>query len=126
MYFQQLQTGFAGSVCFGRCPSVNVCLKQVPADVFHSLLIISQLHMCNCKSTSFTNHTVHLFHIPQYTIQNRNLYISVLNCVPWDMGQEQCGVCEIGLFDYANIVVFTTIIYNLESMHVQTDPDKYY
>ena len=39
-----------------------------------------------------------LSHIPQYTIQNRNVYISVLNCVLWDMGQVHCGICETALF----------------------------
>ena len=36
--------------------------------------------------------------IPRYTIQNRNVYISVLNCVLWDMGQVHCGICETALF----------------------------
>ena len=48
--------------------------------------------------TSFTNHTMHLSHIPQCTIQNRNVPISVLNDALWDMEQLQCGICEIGLF----------------------------
>ena len=36
--------------------------------------------------TSFTNPTTHLSHIPEYTIQNRNVPISVLNGALWDMG----------------------------------------
>ena len=36
-------------------------------------------------------------HIPQYTIQNRNVYISVPNGVLWDMQQVHCGICEIVL-----------------------------
>ena len=48
--------------------------------------------------TEFTNSTVHLFHIPQCTIQNRNVQISVLNGAMWDMEQMHCGICEIGLF----------------------------
>ena len=32
----------------------------------------------------FTNPTMHLFHIPQCAIQNRNVYISVLNGALWD------------------------------------------
>ena len=42
-------------------------------------------------STNLTNPTMHLSHIPQYTIQNRD--VGVL----WDMGQVHCGICEIGL-----------------------------
>ena len=40
---------------------------------------------------------MHLFHIPQCTIQNRNVHISVLNGALWDMEQVHCGICEIGL-----------------------------
>ena len=42
---------------------------------------------------------MHLSHIPQCTIQNRNVHISVLNGALWDMKQEHCGICEIGLLD---------------------------
>ena len=38
------------------------------------------------------------FHIPQCTIQNRNVHISVLNGALWDMEQVHYGICEIGLF----------------------------
>ena len=50
------------------------------------------------KYMKFTNPTMHLSHIPQCTIQNRNVHISVLNSALWDMGQVHCGICEIGLF----------------------------
>ena len=40
---------------------------------------------------------MHLSHIPQYTIQNRNVHISVQNGVLWDMGQMHCGICQTGL-----------------------------
>ena len=46
--------------------------------------------------TWFTNPRMHLFHIPQCSIQNRNVYISVLNGALWDMEQVQSGICEIG------------------------------
>ena len=36
--------------------------------------------------------------IPQCTIHNRNVCISVLNSALWDMGQVHCGICEMGLF----------------------------
>ena len=43
-----------------------------------------------------------LSHIPQYTIQNRNVHISVLNGVLlWDMGQTHCGIYENGLLTYS-------------------------
>ena len=34
---------------------------------------------------------MYLSHIPQCTIQNRNVHISILDGVLWDMGQVQCG-----------------------------------
>ena len=47
---------------------------------------------------------MHLSHITKYTIQNRNVHISVLNGVLCDMGrcivgygQVHCGIREIGL-----------------------------
>ena len=39
---------------------------------------------------------MHLFHIPQCPIQNRNVHISVLNGALWDMEQVHSGICEIG------------------------------
>ena len=40
---------------------------------------------------------MYLFHITQYTIQNRNVHISVQNSAFWNMEQVHCGICEIGL-----------------------------
>ena len=36
-------------------------------------------------------------HIPQYTNQYRNVHISVLNGVFWDMEQLYRGICETDL-----------------------------
>ena len=38
---------------------------------------------------------MHLFHIPQCPIQNRNVHISVLNGALWDMKQVHSGICEL-------------------------------
>ena len=43
----------------------------------------------------FTNHIIHLFHIPQCSIQNRNVHISVLNGALWHMEQMHSGICEV-------------------------------
>ena len=48
------------------------------------------------QSTNLTNPKMHLFHIPQCTIQNRNVHISVLNGAFGDMEQVHCGICELG------------------------------
>ena len=46
---------------------------------------------------------MHLFHIPECSIQNRNVHISVLNGAFWYMEQVHSGICEIGLFKCASI-----------------------
>ena len=40
---------------------------------------------------------MHLFHVPQCSIQNRNVHISVLNGALWDIEQEHSVICKIGL-----------------------------
>ena len=47
--------------------------------------------------TQLRRTTMHLFHIPQCTIQNRNVYISVLYSALWDLEQVHWGICEIVL-----------------------------
>ena len=42
---------------------------------------------------------MHLFHIPQCSIQNRNVHISVLNEALWDMEQVHSGINEFGQLD---------------------------
>ena len=44
-----------------------------------------------------------LFHIPQCSIQNRNVHISVLNGALWDMEQVHSEICEIGLLTKGKI-----------------------
>ena len=42
---------------------------------------------------------MHLTHITKYTIQKRNVHISVLTNALWDMGPRvNCGICEIGQY----------------------------
>ena len=42
---------------------------------------------------------MHLFHIPQFPIQDRNVHTSVLNPgALWVMEQVQGGICEFGQF----------------------------
>ena len=48
------------------------------------------------QNTSLTNPTVHLYHMPQFIFQNRNIRISVLNSELWDMGRVRCGICKFG------------------------------
>ena len=42
---------------------------------------------------------MHLSHIPQYTIQNRNVHISLRNGVLWDMEQVHYVIDELGLLE---------------------------
>ena len=49
--------------------------------------------------TEFMNHRMPLLHIPQCSIQNRNVHISVLNGALWDMEQGYSGIYENGLLN---------------------------
>ena len=49
--------------------------------------------------TEFIDPKMHLFYIPECSIQNRNVHISVLNGASWEMEQVHSGICEIGLLD---------------------------
>ena len=57
------------------------------------------------KYTNLTNPTLHLSHIPQCTIQNRNVYISVLNGALWDMGQMHVGVWDRCIVGFMRLVL---------------------
>ena len=41
---------------------------------------------------------MHLVHIPECSIQNRNVHISVLNGTFWDMEQVHSEICELGQY----------------------------
>ena len=45
--------------------------------------------------------TTHLSHIPQCTIQNKNVHISVLGGVLLGMGLLFCVICEIGQLQFS-------------------------
>ena len=53
---------------------------------------------------------MHPTHIPQCSIQNRNVYISVLNGALWDMGQVDCGIGEFGSFGSDKGLGFVTLL----------------
>ena len=53
------------------------------------------IHCCADAIDQFhkpQNPRMHLFHIPQCSIQNRNVHISVLNGALWDMEQVHSGI----------------------------------
>ena len=60
--------------------------------------------------TNLRNPTMHLFHIPQCTIQNRNVHISVLDGALCDMEQMHNGICE--LFQFNDHIIITYIMIN--------------
>ena len=57
-----------------------------------------------------------LFHIPQCTIQNRNVHISVLNGTLWDTDQVHCGICEIGLLQLKQNAFSKDLDYKLTNL----------
>ena len=54
------------------------------------------MHYGAQQQTNFTNPRMHLFHIPQCSIWNRNVHISVLNETLWYMENAQSEICEFG------------------------------
>ena len=64
-------------------PTVKLKLKQVVTT-----------EVIREQWTSFTNPSMHLFHILQCPIQNRNVHISDLNRGLWDTEQVHSGICE--------------------------------
>ena len=52
------------------------------------------------EKTNFTSPIMHLFHIPQCSIQNRNVHIAVLNGALWDLEQVHSGICELGHLEF--------------------------
>ena len=60
----------------------------------------------NAQSTLFTNPRMHLFHIREWSIQNRNVHIYLLYGAFWDMEQVHFGFCEIGLFGAKSTILF--------------------
>ena len=65
-------------------------LAPTPSVKAHATV---ELYFCSVYPT---NPRMHLFHIPQCSIQNRNVHISVLNGALWDMEQVHSGICEFG------------------------------
>ena len=84
---------------FMLCPPGKIYLGVIllhACAAFQEMLIISLRGETNPYLTSIhvwymgiyrnlTHPIIHLFHIPQYTIQNRNVHISVLNGALWDI-----------------------------------------
>ena len=48
---------------------------------------------------NFRNPRTHLFHIPQRSIQNKNVHISVTHGALWDMEEVHSGICKNVLFE---------------------------
>ena len=58
---------------------------------------------------------MHLFHIPQCSIQNRNVYISVLNGALWGMEQVHSGIYEIGLLCFICLLTWDSGIISVHA-----------
>ena len=61
------------------------------------LQVQSMIYDISLQLTLFANPRMHQFHIPECSIQNRNVHTSVLNEALWDMEQVHSEICEIGL-----------------------------
>ena len=78
--------------------------KRGPGNIEHYEVEIIWTEFCRkhfqkhfMELTGFRNPTMHLFYIPQCTIQNRNVHISVLNVALLDMKLVDCEISEVSL-----------------------------
>ena len=51
---------------------------------------------------------MNVIHIPQCSIHNRNVHISILNGPLRDMEQVHSGICEIDLMDYWLVIIMAS------------------
>ena len=63
------------------------------------------------KCIIFTNPRMHMFHIPQCSIQNINVYISILNGALWEL--DQLG-CRLSINGWATVLVSCQIVKSLQ------------
>ena len=81
----------SSKISFDSDPLSNLCeiLLRASEWYHHAMknFIMIRQYPTNCR--------MHLFHIPQCSIQNRNVHISVLNGALWDMEQVHSGICGI-------------------------------
>ena len=71
-------------LCYVYKLSINDSFPQTKLQRYFVTTTIHQIHKSHKKNLS---------HIPQCIIQNRNVHISVLNDVLWDMRQVHCRIC---------------------------------
>ena len=79
-------------------PYLTMLLSEQKCD--YLLIYIFAYCFKDCQLTWCTNPRMHLIHISQCSIQNRNVHISVLKGALWDMEQVHSGICEIGLLSH--------------------------
>ena len=67
------------------------------------------------------NPRMHLFHIPQCSILNRNVHSSVLNGALWAMEHVHSGICEFGLFLPVNrLFALPDLCTSIDISHIRT------
>ena len=107
-----------------RAQLQHLLLLIVPLNEFY-FTFLTLIHCGNCcfsvtsVALDFTNPRMHLFHIPECSIQNRNVHISVLNGAFWDMEQVHSGICELGLLycSSASEVMLNTLMLRQNRCH---------
>ena len=73
---------------------------------------------------------MHLFHIRQCSISNRNAHISVLNEALWDMEQVHSGIWELGQFKLHSFIsslyiqTWNDVPYSARTMDIDHRPDS--
>ena len=84
--YSKMSSGKWRPFCFSLNVTTQSChyMKFTTSNIFSS------------QQPNFTNPWMHLFHIPECSIQSRNVHISVLNEAFWDMEWVHSGICELG------------------------------
>ena len=74
----------------------------IPRYIYHVVstdqthLRINSTMVLRGEWINVANYRMHLFHIPQSFIQNRNVHLSVLNGALWEMEWVHSWICELG------------------------------
>ena len=86
------------------CQAINYTHEIIlPCNFYLESLKKTWSNWLNLWKCCTPNLTMHLSHIPRRIIQDRNVPISVLNCVLWEIRQVHCGIFSMKLctsYDY--------------------------
>ena len=89
-------------ILFVRSPLLAITLLHISHSPYYggTALSCAKWVITLSEWTNLVKTMMSLFQIPQCTIQNGNVHISVLNGALLDMEQVHCGICELALLGW--------------------------